>query len=113
MNSIPQRATDQTIFRDDIYALIDILNRQQWRQTLRELEQMEPALAEYVRNSGKTVAMTLSACGCTAEGIRTMEQFVLHVLVVTAMAVRNGSRKLMDDFLPEDGASGSDAETKS
>lgn len=111
--STQRRASDQTIYGHDVYLLMQSLNGQQWGETLRELEQVEPALASYIIHAGKTVEMNLTAYGCAAEGIRTTQQFALHALVVVALAVRDGQRRLMDEFLPDDGTSGSDTEAQS
>jgi len=57
--------------------------------------------------------MNLSAHGCSAEGIRTTQYFLQHALVLVAVAVRDGQRRLMEDWLPDDGTSSNNAEKKS
>lgn len=102
MPSIPHIWTDQIIFGNDISVLMSILNGQQWRLALRDLRRTEPALAAYVLNAGDTLAMSLSAQGCSPEVIRTTEEFVCFTMLVVAGAVRAGHQRLMSDFLPQE-----------
>ena len=108
-----QRASDQTVLGHDMYLLMQSLNGQQWRHALHELKETEPAVAGYISTAAKTVEMNLSAHDCSPEGIRTTQQFLQHALVLVAVAVRDGQQRLMDDWLPDDGMSSADAETKS
>jgi hypothetical protein len=89
------------------------LNGQQWRQMLVELNELEPAVANYISAAAQTVEKNLAAHDCSAAGIQSTQQFVQHALVLVAIAVRDGQRKLMEDWLPEEGIGGGGTETNS
>jgi ABC-type cobalamin transport system permease subunit len=108
-----RRASDQTVLGADMYLLMQSLSGQQWRQALLELNELEPAVARYITTAAETVERNLTAHDCSAEAIQTTQQFVQYALVLVAIAVRDGQRTLMAEWLPQDGTSGGGRETKS
>jgi hypothetical protein len=102
MNNAPRQISDQIVLAQDARLVMQRLNGDGWKQAMRELERLEPALAAYITTAADTIGMALHRVGYSNDQLGETQQFLLHALLGVHVLTRSAHRRLLNDFLPSD-----------
>lgn len=94
-------AHDETVSRERITQIMVRARRDGWQSLFGIIEHQEPALAAYALAMADLVAEKLRNGGAPASVERCVHREMITAALVCIEAMRQGSRELWKDFLPE------------
>lgn len=94
---------DETVVHEDVLELMQQIRARGWQSALTELENKEPVLAAFTLASLYTVHRRLDGLWMPQRALLVIENELMIAQLVGIEAMRQASRNLWRDFLPDPG----------
>lgn len=92
---------DETVIHEDVLRIRRRVRERGWRATLLQLEQEEPVLAGFTLAASYVLEQKLRKLNVSPHALLVIERDVMTAQLICIESMRQASRALWQDFLPD------------